>query len=170
MKSEKKGILTDYFTENGKRYLLKKGRFGEYLESEDYENDEKRMPLPIPIKQKLKKNAINEVDGIIQINDDLLNILEEENKIKEEAGVCEKCGSTFEIKMGRFGKFLACTGYPECKNIKAIPKNKKSNSKKTTKKKTSKKVEVKAKSTTKKTTTKKTSTKKISKKTTSKSK
>ena len=170
LKSEKKGILTDYFTENGKRYLLKKGRFGEYLESEDYENDEKRMPLPIPIKQKLKKNAINEVDGIIQINDDLLNILEEENKIKEEAGVCEKCGSTFEIKMGRFGKFLACTGYPECKNIKAIPKNKKSNSKKTTKKKTSKKVEVKAKSTTKKTTTKKTSTKKISKKTTSKSK
>lgn len=32
--------------------------------------------------------------------------------------VCEKCGSPMVIKIGRFGKFLACTGYPECKNTK----------------------------------------------------
>lgn len=36
-------------------YVLKKGRFGEYLKSEDYENDKLRMPLPVPLKQKLKK-------------------------------------------------------------------------------------------------------------------
>jgi len=30
--------------------------------------------------------------------------------------VCEKCGKPMAIKVGRFGKFLACTGYPECKN------------------------------------------------------
>lgn len=32
--------------------------------------------------------------------------------------VCEKCGSPMEIKRGRYGKFLACTGYPECKSTK----------------------------------------------------
>ncbi|MFA5076225.1 MAG: type I DNA topoisomerase [Patescibacteria group bacterium] len=34
--------------------------------------------------------------------------------------VCEKCGQPMIIKTGRFGKFLACTGYPECKNTKNI--------------------------------------------------
>ncbi len=41
-----------------------------------------------------------------------------EDEISEE--ICEKCGSHFVIKNGRFGKFLACSGYPECKNTKAI--------------------------------------------------
>lgn len=34
--------------------------------------------------------------------------------------ICEKCGRNMVIKHGRFGKFLACPGYPECKNTKAI--------------------------------------------------
>lgn len=34
--------------------------------------------------------------------------------------VCEKCGKPMVIKMGRFGKFLACTGYPDCRNTKPI--------------------------------------------------
>jgi len=33
---------------------------------------------------------------------------------------CDKCGSAMEIKIGRFGRFLACTNYPECKNIKSL--------------------------------------------------
>ncbi len=32
--------------------------------------------------------------------------------------VCEKCGKPMVIKFGRFGKFLACTGFPDCKNAK----------------------------------------------------
>ena len=32
--------------------------------------------------------------------------------------VCDKCGKPMVIKTGRFGKFLACTGYPECRNTK----------------------------------------------------
>ena len=35
--------------------------------------------------------------------------------------ICEKCGKPMVIKMGRYGKFLSCSGYPECKNIKPIP-------------------------------------------------
>ncbi len=34
--------------------------------------------------------------------------------------VCELCGKKMVIKVGRFGKFLACSGYPECKNTKPI--------------------------------------------------
>lgn len=35
---------------------------------------------------------------------------------------CDKCGKFMVIKHGRFGDFLACPGYPECKNTKAITK------------------------------------------------
>ncbi|MEK7478981.1 MAG: type I DNA topoisomerase [Patescibacteria group bacterium] len=34
--------------------------------------------------------------------------------------VCEKCGKPMAVKMGRFGKFLACTGFPECKSTKKL--------------------------------------------------
>jgi DNA topoisomerase-1 len=33
---------------------------------------------------------------------------------------CEKCGSPMVIKWGQFGRFMACSGYPECKNTKEI--------------------------------------------------
>lgn len=34
--------------------------------------------------------------------------------------VCEKCGKPMVIKTGRFGKFLACTGFPDCKSTKSL--------------------------------------------------
>ena len=34
--------------------------------------------------------------------------------------ICELCGKNMVIKLGRFGKFLACPGYPECKNTKPL--------------------------------------------------
>ncbi len=34
--------------------------------------------------------------------------------------ICEKCGKPMMIKFGRFGKFLACSGFPECKNTKSL--------------------------------------------------
>ena len=37
--------------------------------------------------------------------------------------VCEKCGRKMVEKTGRFGKFLACPGYPECKNTKPMPED-----------------------------------------------
>ena len=43
-------------------------------------------------------------------------------KVPEEETdeVCELCGRNMVIKMGRFGKFLACPGFPECKNTKPL--------------------------------------------------
>lgn len=37
--------------------------------------------------------------------------------------VCDKCGRTMVVKSGRFGKFAACPGYPECKNTKPLDKD-----------------------------------------------
>ena len=37
--------------------------------------------------------------------------------------ICEKCGRKMVERTGRFGKFLACPGYPECKNTKPMPEN-----------------------------------------------
>ncbi len=39
---------------------------------------------------------------------------------EETDEVCEQCGKPMVIKIGRFGKFLACTGFPDCKNTKKI--------------------------------------------------
>ena len=39
---------------------------------------------------------------------------------KETDVVCELCGRNMVIKRGRFGEFLACPGYPECKNAKPM--------------------------------------------------
>jgi DNA topoisomerase-1 len=36
--------------------------------------------------------------------------------------ICDKCGSKMVIKWGKFGRFMACSGYPECRNTKEIPK------------------------------------------------
>jgi len=43
-------------------------------------------------------------------------------EIKDEVSdvQCEKCGRMMVYKLGRFGKFLACPGFPECRNIKSI--------------------------------------------------
>ncbi|MGN1095816.1 MAG: type I DNA topoisomerase [Eubacteriales bacterium] len=50
-----------------------------------------------------------------------------ENKVElpvEESDIiCEKCGRRMVIKTGRFGKFAACPGYPECKNTKPLQKD-----------------------------------------------
>ncbi|WP_239617055.1 type I DNA topoisomerase [Cohnella mopanensis] len=56
-----------------------------------------------------------------------LNFAEDEMKeieIKDEPSdeICDKCGSPMVYKMGRFGKFLACSGFPNCRNTKPIIK------------------------------------------------
>jgi DNA topoisomerase-1 len=35
--------------------------------------------------------------------------------------VCEKCGKPMVKKLGRFGFFLACSGFPQCRNTRSIP-------------------------------------------------
>lgn len=54
------------------------------------------------------------------------NLTSQEKEMSQEAlqeaegEVCDKCGKPMTVKSGRYGKFLACTGYPECKNAKPL--------------------------------------------------
>ncbi|EST13079.1 type I DNA topoisomerase [Sporolactobacillus laevolacticus] len=74
-----------------------------------------------------KKNWIGLIDAFYQDFSKRLSTAEKEMQsvsIKDEpAGItCEKCGHEMVYKMGRFGKFLACSNFPECRNTKPILK------------------------------------------------
>ena len=47
--------------------------------------------------------------------------IEIQDEVSDET--CEKCGQPMVYKMGRFGKFLACSGFPDCRNTKPIVKD-----------------------------------------------
>ncbi|MFC7372160.1 type I DNA topoisomerase [Fictibacillus iocasae] len=75
-----------------------------------------------------KENWIKIIESFYQGFEEKLKIAEEEMQkveIKDEpAGEdCEKCGSEMVFKMGRFGKFMACSNFPDCRNTKAIVKD-----------------------------------------------
>ncbi len=46
--------------------------------------------------------------------------LEKEQVLTDET--CEKCGKAMQIRFGRYGKFLGCSGYPECSNVRKMGK------------------------------------------------
>ncbi|MEK6302061.1 MAG: type I DNA topoisomerase [Acidobacteriota bacterium] len=93
-------IITEEKCENCGSFMAKKfGRFGEFLACTNYPECKTTRDLP---------------------------------KIHDEAGedahadaadeTCENCGKPMAMKRGRFGQFLACTGYPECKTTRKIQK------------------------------------------------
>lgn len=47
-------------------------------------------------------------------------IVEQPPEVSEDEKPCEKCGRPMVAKTGKFGAFLACSGYPECKNTRDI--------------------------------------------------
>ncbi|MFN2366599.1 MAG: type I DNA topoisomerase [Desulfurivibrionaceae bacterium] len=81
------------------KMVIRWGRNGEFLACENYPTCKHT--------QDFRKDA----DG---------KIVPIERDAPEESGEkCEKCGLPMVYKHGRFGKFLACSGYPACKHIKA---------------------------------------------------
>ena len=83
----------------GKPMIVKLGRFGAFLSCTGYPDC------------KNSKNLSNSADDSGEQSDD------------EGVGTCDICGKPMALKRGRFGQFLGCTGYPECKNIKRLPKD-----------------------------------------------
>ena len=66
------------------------------------------------------RNFYNGFEKELEIANKEIEKIEQKVILTDE--VCEKCGRPMALKNGRFGEFLACTGYPECKNTKAIVK------------------------------------------------
>ena len=73
-----------------------------------------------------KRDWVEVIQGFYSPFEKTLKKAEEIEKVKlaeEPTGEsCPNCGKPIVIKEGRFGKFLACTGYPECKYTKSIKK------------------------------------------------
>jgi DNA topoisomerase I len=74
-----------------------------------------------------REDWVKVLNGFYKSFEKRLEVAEEEMKeieIQDEVSdeLCEKCGRHLVYKMGRFGKFLACSGFPECRNTKPIIK------------------------------------------------
>ncbi|AEI44352.1 type I DNA topoisomerase [Paenibacillus mucilaginosus] len=57
----------------------------------------------------------------LEVAEEEMEKIEIQDEVSDE--ICEKCGNHFVYKMGRFGKFLACSGFPDCRNTKPIVKD-----------------------------------------------
>jgi DNA topoisomerase-1 len=115
---KREAIPTDVSCDKcGKPMVLKWGRFGQFLSCSGYPeckntreangtkpvSDEDRADLPAAAKAARVAAAPDPVEA--------------------EAEPCEKCGSPMVLKRGRYGPFLACSAYPECRNTRRIRVN-----------------------------------------------
>ncbi|RUT29702.1 type I DNA topoisomerase [Paenibacillus zeisoli] len=57
----------------------------------------------------------------LEVAEEEMKEIEIEDEVSDE--ICEKCGKPLVYKLGRFGKFLACSGFPDCRNTKPIIKD-----------------------------------------------
>jgi DNA topoisomerase-1 len=87
-----------------KGMVQKRGRFGKYLKCLNCEATRDAEP---------KAGANGEAQGSESGS----------NAEPEKPEICELCDKPMQLKRGRFGPFLGCTGYPECRNIRKIAKS-----------------------------------------------
>ena len=93
-------ILTDEKCENCGSLMAKKfGRFGEFLACTNYPECKTTRDIP----------KVHDEAG-------------EEAHAEAAEEICDNCGRPMAMKRGRFGQFLACTGYPDCKTTRKIQK------------------------------------------------
>ncbi|MBI5754979.1 type I DNA topoisomerase [Candidatus Peregrinibacteria bacterium] len=88
----------------GSQMMVKLGRFGKFLSCSRYPECKNARPLKTG-KEDVEKGKI---------------LTELEKKLANKK--CDKCGKPMVIKVGKYGEFLGCSGYPECKNIQPIVK------------------------------------------------
>ena len=67
---------------------------------------------------KILDNFYKDFEKTLETAKDLTKDLKIKLKENEVDITCDKCGLPMEVKFSRFGKFIGCSGYPECKNIK----------------------------------------------------
>jgi DNA topoisomerase I len=93
-------IITDEKCENCGSPMAKKfGRYGMFLACTNYPECKTTRDIP----------KVHDEAG-------------EEAHAEAAEEICETCGKPMAMKRGRFGQFLACTGYPECKTTRKIQK------------------------------------------------
>jgi DNA topoisomerase-1 len=83
----------------GANMVIKWGRGGEFLACPKYP------------ECKFTKNFTRTAEGAIEVVED--EVIDEK---------CETCGRPMQVRFSRYGKFLGCTGYPECKGVRSLVK------------------------------------------------
>ncbi len=111
---KQEAIPTDQTCEKcGKPMVIKWGRFGKFMACSGYPE----------CKNTREANGAN--SSVVDRSEmpaaaKTAKVKTEPNPIEEEAEPCEKCGKPMVLRRGRYGPFLACSGYPECKNTRKV--------------------------------------------------
>jgi DNA topoisomerase-1 len=118
IKSEQK--LEELCPNCGKHLMVREGRFGKFIACSGFP----KCRYTRHLEEKGKgagKGKGGEGEGAEEQGKEQ-GKGQGEGKGMEPSPVCEKCGKPMIKKFSRFGAFWACSGYPECKNIKSITK------------------------------------------------
>ena len=128
-------------TITGREYVVREGKAFKPTELGEVSTQlmKERFPKIVNVKftaqvesdlDKVQSGEENWVETLHNFYDDFDKTLQKAKKemegvkitLKEDQTdlICEKCGRPMVVKFGRYGKFIACSGYPECKNIKKI--------------------------------------------------
>jgi len=123
-------------------YVEKEGKALKPTELGVTVNEQLVKHFPVIMDIEFTANMEDKLDKILEGSVDWIEVLREfydpfEKTLKEaETGMekikkeimteekCEKCGKPMMIRSGRFGDFMACSGYPQCKNTKPLPGSK----------------------------------------------
>ena len=112
---KREAIKTDQVCDKcGKHMVLKWGRFGQFIACSGYPD----------CKNTRELNGSAEVDTSDRATmgraAKVAKVKTTPNPIEVNADPCEKCGKPMVLRRGRFGQFLACSGYPDCKTTRRV--------------------------------------------------
>ena len=98
--------------------VIRNGKFGKFLACPNYPKCKNTKPIEVLTGGEAKPQT----DGdSFSLRPSSGSVAPEEKSTSEATGeVCEKCGRPMVLRKGRYGNFLACSGYPECKNIRNL--------------------------------------------------
>ena len=111
--AKQQSIPTDEVCDNcSSPMVIKFGRFGQFLACSNYPECRTTREIARPATANGEDGAAAKKSTAGSSADGTAAATEEE--------ACDLCGKPMALKRGRFGQFLGCTGYPECRNIRKI--------------------------------------------------
>jgi DNA topoisomerase-1 len=99
--------------------VLKWGRFGQFLACSGYPDCKNTRDPGVDVESGNGDRA----EELRSAAKTAKKIKAEPSPIEAEAPPCENCGKSMVLRRGRFGPFLACSGYPDCKTTRKITTN-----------------------------------------------
>jgi DNA topoisomerase I len=116
--AKQQAIPTSEICENcGSPMVIKFGRFGQFLACSNYPECRTTREVAKP------SSADTDATNTAQSSSANAQQADGASGAEEEAETCELCGKPMALKRGRFGQFLGCTGYPDCRNIRKIARS-----------------------------------------------